>query len=303
LPGALLLAGCSLHRSRVAPPPPARGAVRDSLMQLDANRGDSVAAHGFVDGSTALLRPDVVYLRGNAPAVYGREAARALLVAGLPRPGSIVSWQPLGGELSVDQISGYTYGIAARSTSPTAGGSVIRLDRYIAFWRRTASTPWRIAAYAEVGPGSPTESVFLQSQLVPPAAPATDRIGKLRAQLRSADSSFSDFADRMGLAVAFSTTVAADGALFAGSEVVIGPRAIREFYKAQDGGLALTWRPVFADVAGSGELGFTVGEYVATSRGPSGAAVQHFGKYLTVWKRQSDGSWKFVIDGGNSSPR
>jgi ketosteroid isomerase-like protein len=49
-------------------------------------------------------------------------------------------------------------------------------------------------------------------------------------------------------------------------------------------------------------LGFTVGEYTLTGRGPTGAAVQRFGKYLTVWKRQPNGSWKFAVDGGNGSP-
>ena len=32
------------------------------------------------------------------------------------------------------------------------------------------------------------------------------------------------------------------------------------------------------------------------------AVVQRFGKYLTIWKRQPNGSWRFVVDGGNLSP-
>ena len=59
---------------------------------------------------------------------------------------------------------------------------------------------------------------------------------------------------------------------------------------------------VFAWVAGSEDIGFTVGEYIATLRGPSGAAIQRFGKYLSVWQRQHDDTWKFVVDGGNGSP-
>ena len=59
---------------------------------------------------------------------------------------------------------------------------------------------------------------------------------------------------------------------------------------------------LYAAVAGSRDLGYTIGEYTSTGRGPTGAAVQRFGKYLTVWKRQPNGSWKFVVDGGNGSP-
>jgi ketosteroid isomerase-like protein len=28
----------------------------------------------------------------------------------------------------------------------------------------------------------------------------------------------------------------------------------------------------------------------------------YYSKYLTVWKRQPDGAWKFVADGGNERP-
>jgi ketosteroid isomerase-like protein len=121
-------------------------------------------------------------------------------------------------------------------------------------------------------------------------------------QVRAADSLFSDLAYRMGTAFAFSNTAAENGVVFGTPQLVVGPDAIRSFYAVQETSTSLTWRPVFAVVAGSRDLGFTIGEYIATGRGPSGAAVQRFGKYLTVWKLQRDGVWKFVVDGGNSTP-
>ena len=36
----------------------------------------------------------------------------------------------------------------------------------------------------------------------------------------------------------------------------------------------------------------------ATRRGRSTAATPRFGQYFTVWKRQADGSWKWIYDGG-----
>jgi ketosteroid isomerase-like protein len=59
----------------------------------------------------------------------------------------------------------------------------------------------------------------------------------------------------------------------------------------------MTWEARIADVAASGDLGFTVG--VATIHG---GAQTRWSKYLTVWKRQRDGSWRFVSDGGNPAP-
>jgi ketosteroid isomerase-like protein len=264
-----------------------------------------VAALGAVDGMLALLAEDVVFLRAGAPVVYGREAARRLLSANLPPPGTTFTWQPLGGELSGDHRSAYTYGVAARVNKQ--GEPSLDLARYIAFWKRDASSGprggWRIAAYSDVSAGQASAASPTPEDLAPPVRQLPRRAADLATKLRSTDSAFSDLADRMGLAEAFGTYAAPDGAIFNESELVIGPRALRDFFTVTNGGLALTWQPVFADVAASEDLAFTVGDYVATLRGPSGAAVQRFGKYMTVWKRQRDGSWKFVIDGGSSKPR
>ena len=61
----------------------------------------------------------------------------------------------------------------------------------------------------------------------------------------------------------------------------------------------LSWYPAFADVAASGELGFTTGpwEYRETKADKDAAA---FGNYVTIWKKQADGSWKAAIDLGIS---
>jgi ketosteroid isomerase-like protein len=106
----------------------------------------------------------------------------------------------------------------------------------------------------------------------------------------------------MGLGFASSSTIAPVGVLFGSPELIVGPDAVRDFYARLAPGTSLTWRPVYAWVASSRDLGFTVGESVETGRGPSGAAVQRFGKYLTVWQRQRAGDWKFVVAGGSATP-
>ncbi len=64
----------------------------------------------------------------------------------------------------------------------------------------------------------------------------------------------------------------------------------------------LTWTPVYADMAASGDLGYTYGTYVFTSKDKNGNPVEEHGKYTSIWKKQNDGSWKVVLDMGNSSP-
>ncbi len=67
-------------------------------------------------------------------------------------------------------------------------------------------------------------------------------------------------------------------------------------------GTSLTWTPVKADMAASGDLGYTYGNYILKHKDKEGKPVTDYGKYTSIWKKQKDGSWKVVVDMGNSSP-
>lgn len=67
-------------------------------------------------------------------------------------------------------------------------------------------------------------------------------------------------------------------------------------------GTSLTWTPVRGDMAASNDLGYTYGTYIFQSKDKDGKIVASYGKYMSVWKKQKDGSWKVVVDMGNSSP-
>jgi ketosteroid isomerase-like protein len=67
-------------------------------------------------------------------------------------------------------------------------------------------------------------------------------------------------------------------------------------------GTSLTWTPVKAEMAASGDLGYTYGNYVYTAKNKEGKLVTNYGKYTSIWKKQKDGPWKVVVDMGNSSP-
>ena len=51
-------------------------------------------------------------------------------------------------------------------------------------------------------------------------------------------------------------------------------------------GTSLTWTPVKADMAASGDLGYTYGNYVYKSMNKEGKVVSNYGKYMSVWKKQ-----------------
>jgi ketosteroid isomerase-like protein len=70
-------------------------------------------------------------------------------------------------------------------------------------------------------------------------------------------------------------------------------------------GNKLEWTPEFADMSSSGDLGYTYGTYAFTSKDKDkdGKPITDRGKYTSIWKKQKDGTWKVVLDMGNSSSR
>jgi uncharacterized protein (TIGR02246 family) len=68
-----------------------------------------------------------------------------------------------------------------------------------------------------------------------------------------------------------------------------------------DPNFALQFQPTKADVAKSGELGYTQGTYTMTMTDPkTKQPMTDKGKYVTVYRKQADGSWKAVSDIINS---
>ena len=84
-----------------------------------------------------------------------------------------------------------------------------------------------------------------------------------------------------------------------GSLPIYGRTAIYETMKGDY--YDLIWTPVKAEVAKSGELGWTWGKYVVTVRKTDGTTTS-YGKYLNIWRKQPDGKWKVIVDMGNESP-
>jgi ketosteroid isomerase-like protein len=300
---ALVLAASCVGHHAAEPPAPLRSATRDSLLAADMARGTDATKLGLATAAGAWLDTAVIYLRNGAPIIYGRTAALTVLSAGAPERATY-AFRPLGGGVSRDGRGAYTFGEAAISLAGSGDTPSLRLDHYIAFWRRGSDGVWRIAAYADIGgPAAPATTPVPSTEL--PATrdiPRGPRLDAVR-RVREADSAFALAADLQGTGEAFAEFVAPQGGVFAGPELVTGMAAVRAYYDEQQrAGGNLNWRPVFADASSSGDLGMTVGEYVFTGRGMNGSVVQRFGKYLTIWQRQPNGDWRFVIDGGNQSP-
>ena len=111
-----------------------------------------------------------------------------------------------------------------------------------------------------------------------------------------ADRAFAARAASAGPGAAFTEFIAVDGLTLGSAAMACGREPIRAAFAGSSPG-DLLWAPRLGYIAGSGDLGFTVG--VADLRTESGPAKS---KYLTIWRRQRDGTWRFVADGGNAAP-
>jgi len=116
---------------------------------------------------------------------------------------------------------------------------------------------------------------------------------KALASLIDAERAFSALSEDKGIREAFLTWLAPDAVVFRPWPVEAHP-----IYEKMDPAnpAILTWEPDVADVAASGELGYTSGPYqVRPGRGlePTG-----FGHYVSVWKKQPDGAWRVFLDIG-----
>jgi ketosteroid isomerase-like protein len=104
---------------------------------------------------------------------------------------------------------------------------------------------------------------------------------------------------------AWAAVFAADGVVWRrGGPPAVGPQAIRERMQRafSDPEHLLAWEPHASGLSPAGDMGFTIGCYQLLRRKPATPpAREATGTYLTIWRRQADGSWQAVFDTGIAS--
>lgn len=96
----------------------------------------------------------------------------------------------------------------------------------------------------------------------------------------------------------------ADNAVILRATPLVGKEAIREAYAKlfADTSFTLSWEPIKAEVFAPGGVGYTVGKFTSTQKPArcGGGTVTSYGRYLTTWQKQKDGSWKVIADAGST---
>ncbi len=111
------------------------------------------------------------------------------------------------------------------------------------------------------------------------------------------DKEFSQLSGEKGMKASFLKYMDAKGILLRPDHYPIIGKDAQKYLEGQtDSSFTLTWVPASAEVADSRDLGFTYGIYTLTLHKDS--SVQK-GTYVSIWKKQPDGNWKFLLDTGN----
>jgi ketosteroid isomerase-like protein len=122
-------------------------------------------------------------------------------------------------------------------------------------------------------------------------------------RLMQTDRDFASASVKHGAAEAFRMYLHEDATMFsAGAHPTAGRESIYDRMKPSDDGYELKWTPRAGEVARSGDMGWTWGEYTVTAKNAEGAEEKSYGKYVNVWKKDTAGDWKVIVDIGNESP-
>lgn len=129
-----------------------------------------------------------------------------------------------------------------------------------------------------------------------------DGAGDARAAIEAANTKFSEAFAR-GDAEALAALYTPDAIVFPpDSEMIRGNGAIGEFWKAQRDGGVTSAALTTTDVGRSGDVAYEAGNVSLTIQSAGAEPTTAMAKYVVVWTRQADGSWKLHRDIWNSLP-
>ena len=127
--------------------------------------------------------------------------------------------------------------------------------------------------------------------------------------MMATDKAFSDMSVAKGRHAAFLAYMADDVRQFTGAHPpVTGKAAMAKLYADSEAKTGpprdrLEWTPADAKASGDGTLGWTRGRWIYTSRDKDGKEAKGTGYYVTVWRRQADGTYKYELDIGGDDPK
>ena len=119
------------------------------------------------------------------------------------------------------------------------------------------------------------------------------RIKALNA-MQQTDVDFAQMAEEKGFRKAFMEYMEEDAVLLRDNHMpIIGADAVQYISSINDSSFKVSWEPQGGDVAEAGDMGYTYGLYQLKTE-----TEEQRGTYITIWRKQKDGKWRYVLDAG-----
>ena len=116
--------------------------------------------------------------------------------------------------------------------------------------------------------------------------------------MREAERNFAKASVMIGRNAAFTENFAEESVIFTDKWLTNG----KQFWLGRKpAAVVLKWEPEFMDIAGSGDFGISTGPWESQEYRPNTEPLST-GYFLTVWKKDSNGTWKVILDAGSSTP-
>jgi len=218
------------------------------------------------------------------------------------QPG-VLTWQPIFAFASRSGDMGYTTG-PWEYREKSIDDKPVAFGNFVTIWKKQLDGAWKVIL--DLGtrnpqPQTPAPQLTFQRDY------PTNKSSKLgtdveaeRASLLKTEDDFSKLLTAKSTLDSYLSYMTDDVRLYRMNAFpVVGKESTRAALEGKIG--MLTWQTTKADVSSSGDLGYTYGTYDLKSGADAKQAES--GNYMRIWRKQSDGKWKVVLDLLNPIPK
>jgi ketosteroid isomerase-like protein len=253
--------------------------------------------HGMKEAFLHFAAPDGIIIRRapvNAIEVWQQTN---------PAPTGLLTWWPVYADVSRAGDLGWTTGPWEFRDKPT-DDKPSGTGHFFTVWRRQPDGTWKFALDLGISHAAPAtaETVLQYPTTLRKSTRANGGVVNsevARKSLLDAEQAFSNDSSTKGIRTTLLARADETLRLYRqNSFPIVGRESVAETLKAVNE--FVTWRPLKADVASSGELGYAYGTYEVRAKS-SDAKPTERGNYARVWK-QRDGAWRVVFQVANPAP-
>jgi len=213
-----------------------------------------------------------------------------------------IAWEPIFSDVSAAGDMGYNTG-PVTMTNKIFKKRPPQYGFFFSVWKKQVDGQWKVA----LDLGTDTNEPYTGSRELKTARPirkktsaAKVNVEAARAQLLNAERDFLKSAQTIGIVKAFAKHANVDARLHReGVPPLFGQEAVTQFLAKK--AFIQTWEPAFADVAQSGDMGYTYGSYEMKEVNSSNGVTEK-GYYARVWKSDDNHQWQMVMEVTDALP-